>query len=707
MAGNRTLFQEAVVRTAPLADPGGGVVVVGGIDHRRLILEQLAEINIEAHVLLEPEGRDSAAAMATAAAWIARRNPDALAVFVASDHHVPDHDAFRSAVLTAADAAARGRIVTLGVRPTAPSSAYGYIQPSGRDLARVTAFVEKPSASTAQLYCDAGYLWNSGNFIVPAATILSELSALAPLIHAAAISALPQDDGGQVSILGPAFREAPKISIDYAIMEKTDLADVLPVDFAWSDLGSWDAMAGSGEGNVGLHVLEDSEGCVVRAPDGVLIAALGIRNLAIVVEADAVLVADLSRAQDVKRVVERVKAISPRHADFSGAEPEPLHAGARRLADWLRLRALPLWSTVGLQEKSGFAEALSFDGRLQAIPSRSLIQSRQAFVYATAGRWGWRGPWREAVSCGIQTLSDRFLRENGTSRALVDVDGAVLDDTARLYDHAFVLLACAAARSAGVVLTEVQDRAFRLRDHLLAGRLTQGGFREAGSNPYQANAQMHLLEAALAWEECADDAAWSQIADEVVALAETRLIDPVSGLLREFFDEDWNPAQGETGTLVEPGHQFEWAWLLARHARSRGSMTRLDLARSLYARGMLGVSATSGVAQDALNDDGSLRSARARLWPQTEWLKAALLLAEHAEARERDRLVSDAATALRALWLYLSPDGVWRDKRLPSGGFIDEAVPASSLYHIMSGFDQLAVLGVSDRFPDLAPLSLE
>src|SRR5690606_26761513 len=132
---------------------------------------------------------------------------------------------------------------------------------------------------------------------------------------------------GQIEVIGEAFGEAPKISIDYAVMERTQLASVLEVDFDWSDLGAWDAIAATGEGDVGQHIFEDAEGCLVRAPDGVLVAALGVKNLAIIAENDAILVCDLSRSQDVKQLVGRMRASSPQHVDFSRPVPETLEAG--------------------------------------------------------------------------------------------------------------------------------------------------------------------------------------------------------------------------------------------------------------------------------------------------------------------------------------------------------------------------------------------
>jgi mannose-1-phosphate guanylyltransferase/mannose-6-phosphate isomerase len=691
LAGNRSLFQETALRVAPLAGDGGRLVVVGGLRHRDWIVDQLAEIDIEAQVLLEPEARDSAPAMAAAAVWAARQDPGAVVAFVASDHHIPDHEAFRAAVTEAAGAAGAGRVVTLGVTPTEASAAYGYIKPGGRGLSEVEAFVEKPDRTVAAGYIEAGYLWNSGNFIVAARTLIDELTAYAPGVEAAAREALPDADD-PVQVLGQAFAAAPRISIDYALMEKTRLASVLEVDFGWSDLGAWDAIAASGEGDFGLHIFEDAEGCLVRAPDGVMVAALGVRNLAIVVEPDAVLVCDLPRAQDVKKVVERLRLASPRHLDFETPPPEPLAEGARRFADWLRLRALPTWATLGQDEGGAFVEALARDGRPVIQARRARVQARQIHVCAQAGLLGWSGPWRRAAEMGLERLQREYLREDGLCRTLLAPDGTSLDDTAMLYDQAFVLLALATARAAGLD-AGVEATALRLRARLVVQALPNGGFREAGEHPYQANAHMHLLEACLAWEAAGGDAGWATLADQIVQLALDRFIDPEGGFLREFFDDQWRPAPGEDGRLVEPGHQFEWAWLLTRYGRERADVRALEAAHSLYAAGRRGVSPRAQVALDALNADGSVRSHRARLWPQTEWLKAALILAEAAVDGDRQRLLEDAAAAMRALWLYLTPDGLWRDKHLPDGGFIDEPAPASSLYHIVAGFTQLDETG--------------
>lgn len=690
LAGNRSLFQETVARVTALAEGGGELIIVGGAAHRRTIQQQLEEVGVTAALILEPEGRDSAAAMATAALWTSLRSPNAVNLFVASDHHIPDDAAFRASVSEAVSAASAGRIVTLGVIPTSPSSAYGYIAPAGPGLSEVSAFVEKPDATTALRYISEGYLWNSGNFIVRADVLFDEVLQRAAAVGQAVQSGLEQAvvDGPCV-VLGSGFTLAPKISIDYAVMEKTTRASVLPVRFGWSDLGAWDAVNASGEGDVGLHVLEDSEGCLVRACDGVMVAAIGLRDIGIIVEQDAVLVTDLRRSQDVKKVVERLKKISPQHLDFpKPPQPETLNEGALRLTSWLRQAALPVWSSLGQDADGGFEEVIGLDGRNIFTQRRARVQARQLQVFSEAGRQGWRGQWGTVVDRGLSRLKDAYLRPDGLMRTRLTADGSVLDETAMVYDQAFFLFALASISTAQS-RNDLEEQAAGVRDLLLERADKLGGIRENGDHPYQSNAHMHLLEAALAWESISRDAAWSKLSDRIVELARSKFIDAETGCLREFFQQDWAPAHGEDGRLVEPGHQFEWAWLLARYGRNRNDQAAISDAWRLYQAGLKGVDPRRDVAIDAINIDGTVRSARARLWPQTEWLKASLILALLADDGQRALCLDQAATALRAVWRYLTPQGLWHDKLLDTGDFIDEPAPASSFYHLMAAYVQL------------------
>lgn len=703
LAGERSLFQDTVERVAPLADDGGALIVVAGEAHRPWVETQLEALNREAVVLLEPEPRDSAPAMAAAAAYVARRDPEGVIAFVASDHHLPESEAFRQAVRTAAAQARRGHIVTLGVRPTEPSAAYGYIAAEGPGLSAVRRFVEKPDREAAAAYLRDGYLWNSGNFIVSATVLLEELDAFGPEIATAARDAVADARDEGVVLLSSGFLNAPRISIDHAVMEKTRRAWVLPVDFAWSDLGAWDAVAAAGSGSAGAWIGSEGDQCLVRAAEGMIVATAGVSHLAIIAEPDAVLVCDLDRAQEVKGLVDRIRAEHPGHLGLTQPSEISLAERSNRLAFWLRTAALPIWATLGLSQDGAFVEQLKLDGRFAASPVRARVSPRQAYVYCQAGTLNWPGPWRQIVKQGLKRYEQTHRLENGLYRATVDESGHPLDDVAVLYDQAFVLLALSSAQTSG--LTEAaREQATRLRDRLDVFALPEGGWHSGCARPYQANALMHLLEAALAWEAVDPDPAWRSVSNEVVELALTRFIDREGGFLREFFTETWTPIEGDDGHLVEPGHQFEWAWLLTVWGSMRGAREALDVSRRLYAAGRRGIDDRRNVALNALNDDFSTRDETARLWPQCEWLKAALLLAERAEGATRAAFVSDATRALKALQSYLTPAGLWRDKMLSDGSFVDEPAPASSFYHIMSAYDQLVASAAV--LPELADCDL-
>lgn len=688
LVSDLSLFQETVRRVAPLAK-GERLIVVAGAAHRPYVEAQLAALEIEAELILEPTGRDSAPAMAAAALWIERIDPEATAVFVASDHYVPDPAAFRRVMDEAVAAAAPGRIVTLGITPATPSSAYGYIQPAAPGLSPVARFVEKPDRAAAEVYLADGFLWNSGNFVAPVRTLLAELGRFAPEVVAAVAAALPAAGPGRVHALGEAFASAPKISIDYAVMEKSDKVWVLPASFEWSDLGAWDAVAATGAGGRGLWVAEASDGCLVRAAPGMAVATAGISNLAIIAEPDAVLVCDLNSAQSVKGLVEELGRRGWTGQSLSPREENPFPGQARDFLRWLKMSALPLWATLGVDGDGGFLEALDDEGMAVGDFRRARVQARQAYVFSLGFEWGWGGSYAPLVARGLARFETTNLRPDGLYRTRVTASGKALDETASLYDQAFVLLATATAAAAGIEPDRQRRMAAGLVDGLEALRLPQGGWREAVGHPFQANAHMHLLEAALAWEALEPGGPWPAIADAIVALARAHFIDEGGGFLREFFAEDWRPAEGQPGRLVEPGHQFEWAWLLTRWGRLRDDPWAKVAARRLYACGERGLDAVRGVAIDELDDALATRSGRARLWPQTEWLKAALILAEAADGDERGRLLNSANRALRGLGLYLEPCGLWRDKLGPDGRFDVEPAPASSLYHIMAAGRQL------------------
>lgn len=691
LTGARSMFQQTVLRVDGLAS--GRLVVIGNIQYAETIETQLAEVGVAATILLEPCARDSGPAVAAAVAAIAQRDADAIAVVVASDHYIPDGSAFCDAVLEAAAAAELGTIVTLGVKATAPSTAYGYIRPKAASdslVLPVAAFVEKPGPAKAASYVEAGYFWNSGNFIFAVDTMLNELDRHAPaLADAAKRSVRDGERNGPILRLSPSFADAPKISIDYAVMEKTKHAAVLPVDFYWSDLGAWNAVHDActkdprGNSVSGDCMLVNAERCFVRNETGAPVAAVGVTDIAIIAEPTGVLVCDLNASQAVKIVAEKLSSGS-RRSNGTRSPTELLLDWAAKYEQWLDTAALPLWWALGADHaRGGFHEALDGSGMPVDSPRRARVQARQAFVFAQAEAMGWRGPGRDAAFHAMRWFRAHYLRHDGLFRSETDGNGRPTDDTAALYDQGFALLAMASLHRIGAAPADLERDA----EQLLAAverelRHEPGGFRESRASAYQSNPHMHLLEAALAWIRAGGGFRWEALADEIVALCLKHFIDPDDGFVREHFTSRWEPAPGERGRIVEPGHQFEWAWLLARWSKLRNEPSAISAARRLFAAGRRGIDPVRGVAVDVLNEDLTVRSSRARLWPQTERLKAALLLHE---VGADDLYLADAAAAAESLWRYLDTPtrGLWRDKLLPTNRFVEEPSPASSFYHII------------------------
>lgn len=361
----------------------------------------------------------------------------------------------------------------------------------------------------------------------------------------------------------------------------------------------------------------------------------------------------------------------------------------RSLSRWLDLQALPLWSTLGRYDDGRFAEALTADGENPAEFQRARVSTRQVYVFAQAGQQGWTGPWRDLLDAGLTRYWDQFARADGDFRTLVALTGEPLDDTTWLYDQAFSLLAMATAAAVGMHAEECRRRSVALLARLDDRRAPGGGWTEAGTRTYQANAHMHVLEACLAWDKVDSAGPWLDTAAHIVSLALTRFVDSNSGALHEFFDRGWDRLFGTEDELVEPGHQFEWAWLLMRYALRTGDDAAKSASLALYQVGAMGVLPDRGVACDELDGGLAIRSRRARLWPQTEWLKAALLLNL---VNPGEPFAGDIARARAALAGYLLPDGRWYDKQVDRGEYLDEPAPASSLYHIVGAIVEMRAL---------------
>ncbi len=364
-----------------------------------------------------------------------------------------------------------------------------------------------------------------------------------------------------------------------------------------------------------------------------------------------------------------------------------------QLCSWLCDAAYPLWSTRGVDQAGGFHERLSQNGEPLAEPRRSRVNPRQAYCFAMAPSLGWRGDSAALVKHGLDYFVARYQRPDGLFRTLVAADGSALDDRALLYDQAFGLLAFNVAAAIGESRAERERQSLELRERVLTTMKRAGQGFETGvppTRPLQSNPHMHLFEAALAGcEVCSESSLWKPLADEIAELALTRFIDPVTGALREFFDEDWNPAPGVSGRIVEPGHQFEWAWLLLRWGGADNGRARAAALRLIDIGEQHGV--RNGLATNSLLDDFTPHDAGARLWPQTERLKAAALAARcTGEARYFSMTV--AATHGLSRYLDCPIPGLWYDRIDVEGNVVDEPAPASSFYHLVAAIAEMSAL---------------
>ncbi len=324
LVGEKSTFQMAM---DVLADEVFEMpVVISNHAYRFLVGEQLQKIGRHAHIVLEPEGRDSGPAVAVATEFAMQTGPDVVVAVLAADHVVRDKAGFVALCVEAAKAALDGHIVTLGIKPSHPAIGYGYIKPgasviAGKAVFKVESFVEKPDKTTAERYIAEGYYWNSGNFFFRADVMEAELRAFEPEMIAAAADAVAHSrtDLDFTLLDAESFRRVTKKSIDYAVMERTTKAAVVPADIGWSDVGNWSAVwelsnrDADGNSIRGHGALLDAKNVHIRSDDH-LTAVVGVDNVIVVTTQDAVLVVGHEHGDKVKQLVEKLRREGRREA---------------------------------------------------------------------------------------------------------------------------------------------------------------------------------------------------------------------------------------------------------------------------------------------------------------------------------------------------------------------------------------------------------
>ena len=645
-------------------------LAIGASRHAAMLRADLPE----ADLLLEPVGRNSAPPIAAACLLSA---PEDLLLVLPADHHIADLDAFQTAIETGADAAARGRIVTFGIKPDRPATGYGYIEEAESAAAGprpVKRFVEKPDRETAERYLAAGgFYWNAGIFLFRAATILDALQAHAPDILRDVKASLK---GGALD--RAAFVKVRDESIDYAVLEHARNIDVVPVSMGWSDLGDYRALHEIAAGGnreepvlIGPAAATDAKNVFVRST-GPRVAVHGLDDVAVVATPPRVLVTRLSDAAGVKAAAGAAK---DRALPLSGA---PIQEWAR---NWLWNDVMPRWAELCCDPaSSGFIENLTMAGEAQPDATRrGRVAPRQLFTFARAKRLGWNPD-----DAADRVIEDALTFLNGPARSPnggwahgFDGTGKVIDPRRDLYDHAFIALAGAEVAALGDARGEaLAEEAFQLIDMLFQDS-DHGGWKdhETGDGAKLANPHMHMLEASLAHFEALHSVQSAKRIETICALFEQYMFDARTGAMSEVFKDNWR----RTGnSRIEPGHCYEWAYLLTEVGRLTGRDT------ASWARRLVAFSEAHGLSDGLVLDALYVNEPSFRLWPQLERLRA-LAAMPWPEAN-----LAAFLEVIRARYLDLGPAHCWIDKLDARGRPAAKAIPASMVYHLMTGLAPFA-----------------
>ncbi|WP_315919407.1 mannose-1-phosphate guanylyltransferase/mannose-6-phosphate isomerase [Mesorhizobium sp. SP-1A] len=705
LSGDGSMLVKTLRRLAARPDGAAPVFLIASERHAARVGADLAGLDLAGgSALFEPMGRNTAAAVALATLRTLSEFGDSLVLVVPSDHEISTTAQFWQTVEAGVPAARDGRLVVFGVTPTQPETGYGYIE-AGREQCgtfEVVRFVEKPDADTARGYVEAGnFYWNAGIFLFRASAMRAAFAAHRPDIWAATEAAFAAASTDLSGLYMPQelYAEIPSISIDYAIMEQAKDIAMVPAGFRWNDLGSWqsllDLSPSDDKGNVVLGdvVAIDCENSYIRS-EGRLLSAVGLKDIAIVSTADATFVAPVSHSQNVRKVVEQLEKSGRLETKFTPAHDRVLENGAwrRRVRHWLFQETMPLWSTIGVDERhGGFHEALGFDAVPLPKPKRMRTMARQVYAFAVAKARGWDGPADRLIAHGIGFMARNGRTDSGGWVRTLNVDGSVADATEDAYDHSCVLLALAHAHMCGNpdALKLGQETFAFLDSHLEDDRLT--GFLEArgeGEGERRSNPHMHLLEAFLAWHQATGERTYLRRAARVVDLFRNHFFDAESWTLGEYFASDWKPAKGERGEVTEPGHHFEWASLLVEFAARSGQADLPAYARKLYASAIAsGLNRATGLAYGSVSRQGMPMDTVSRSWPQTEAIKAAIALDSAGGPDLKPEIEARVGRLFR--WhIDPAPTGLWIDRIDARGRSLAKQVPASIFYHLVCALTQ-------------------
>lgn len=700
LISERSMIRETAMRfdaESEFADP----TIISNASYAEQIADNFADgtQHISA-IIAEPGRRDTAAAAALAAFYVGDVDPEDHVLLLPSDHHIRYHKKFADMIRRASQDC-DGVITTFGIIPTHPDTGFGYIKRDEAaakfgELFAVEAFVEKPNSETAQSYLDdGGYYWNSGIFLFKPKTFLEELERHQPQIFSAVSQAWVErktQDYIATQIVTPSdsFLNSEAISLDYAIMEKTDVATVLPVDIGWDDVGSWSALRGLQTPDDCNNVIRgdvqvlDTQNTYIESRSR-LVVATGVSDLIIVDTDDALLVCGSAASQTVKAAHSKLLKLGRKEAHYHS------DLSSRRLGlrhwyhGWLREEALPFWKNAAINAKSKLPyEAIQYDGLPIGDTVRTRVLSRQIFTYAFASQhFGWNTDGSaETISALTDVYMDRVRTGKG-SVARLNLAGTTVDNRWDTYDQAFHLLAMAWAYRATGNDKYVAYGKVALDEIYTDLRHPVAGFKEGieATLPRRANPHMHLLEASLAWLPTDHRSTFQPLGEEVVELFHNKFCR--KGLLYERFDDLLTDLiDAKSPTALEPGHLVEWSTLI-KIAGADGIRSD-DVGRVSTMIGFsdaYGKNPETGLLYDKCSSDGMQNSATHRLWPQTEMVRHHLLYG----TAPQQKAALDMLETIKSH--YLDPGkvkGLWRDKLSESLKDLGDRSPASTFYHLIN-----------------------
>ncbi|MEE2525858.1 AGE family epimerase/isomerase [Hyphobacterium sp. HN65] len=667
LVGSQSMLTETAARVGD-ATRFRRPLAIGSTRHAGLLRESLPN----ADLLLEPVARNSAPPVIAACLL---SDADELLLVLPSDQHIADISAFTAAIEKGSLFAADGRIVTFGIEPDHPATGYGYIEAEGGgDVRPVSRFVEKPDFETAVAYLETGrFFWNAGIFLFKAGTMVEAFKKYAPDIFEDTQAAL---NGGKLD--RDAFSKVRSESIDYAVMERARNVSVLPVSMGWSDLGDFRSLMKAGAVSSSDKVVKygpvattNTTNAYVRS-ESPRVAVHGLNDLAVVATRDSVLVTRLSDAEGIKGVINELSIAG--HASVSEEHRSWLRG-------WLWSHIMPAWARLAVDPSSGvLIEGLDLGGQPMLFADcRGRVAPRQLFSFARAKRLGWN-PGNLAdnvIESALAFLADKARSPKGGWAHAFNADGSIANGARDLYDHAFIALAgselVALGERRGFALAE---EAFEIIDTLFADPQYDGWYDpEIAPGEKLANPHMHLLEASLAYYEAVYDTASLRRIEKITTLFERWMFDPETGAMSEQFDADW---LRKAGSRIEPGHCYEWAFLLHEAERLTGRDT------ASWQRRLVDYAETHGLRSGLAVDTLGAEPVSFRLWPQLERLRALT----HVPRPGAD--VAEILGQIIAYYLRPGPDHCWVDKLNVELEPDVSAVPASMVYHLMTALAPIA-----------------